>query len=499
MFIPRRLFLACCLVPLVSLPLLGAKFKGFNRPEQQAILNVPSSPEVAVPFRTLALAVENPTGAFPYGPQLRANIDKELTGAFSIVQSGGEGTLTVSVLEFAHPATRFYVVKEVRAVTANNQPAPASNTNKKGWAGVLSGLTSATAQVPVQYWEAQGQLTIKSVLKDKTGATIDETILKAPFSMKRETAVNNVPSIDPGALPQQDAILGYLLREGARKVRHRYAIGLEPTLVKLPIDNELLAGNRMAMEDNWEGALKAWQAAPSRSNPGDQKFSMALANYALTFKTFAEMQDTDAAAPQYETAAHLLAEARTIDPKESYFAEIDSRMAAAKGEIDKAAQQAKALALGRDRKALREAEASGSNSAPSGGKALTPDQPNTPQQTEFRTYIHAQWKNRRQAPTDADLTQLVETGRLGWKLTPEEARQVVQSEANAWTDRKSKMDVYLSQLKGFIEGGILSAEGRSQLRKLSANLGLTDAEVAAIESKVPFREPGKARAAGPRP
>ena len=85
MFIPRRLLLACCLMALVSLPLLGAKFKGFNRPKQQAILNVPSSPEVAVPFHTLALAVENPTGAFPYGPQLKANIDKELTGAFSIV------------------------------------------------------------------------------------------------------------------------------------------------------------------------------------------------------------------------------------------------------------------------------------------------------------------------------------------------------------------------------------------------------------------------------
>jgi hypothetical protein len=97
------------------------------------------------------------------------------------------------------------------------------------------------------------------------------------------------------------------------------------------------------------------------------------------------------------------------------------------------------------------------------------------------------------------LKQLVETGRLGWKLTPEEAHRVVQSEANAWTDRKSKMDVYLSQLKGFVEGGILSAEGRAQLRKLSGNLGLTDAEVAAIESKVPFREPARARAAGPRP
>jgi hypothetical protein len=498
MFSARRLLLACYMVSFLSLPLLGAKFKGFNRPEQQAVLNVPSSPEVAVPFHTLALAVENPTGAFPYGPQLRANIDKELTGAFSIVQVGGEGTLTVSVLEFAQPAASFYVVKEVRAVAANNQPAPASNTSKKGWASVLNSLTSTTGQVPVQYWQAQGQLTIKAVLKDKTGATIDETILKAPFSMKRETAVNNVPSIDPAALPQQGAIVGYLLREGARKVRRRYAIGLEPTLVKLPVDNELLAGNRMAMEDNWEGALKAWQAAPSKSNLADQKFSMALANYALTFKTFAEMQDTDAAVTQYETAAHLLAEARTIDPKESYFVEIDSRMAAAKGEIDKAAQQAKALALGRDRKALRDAETSGSSLA-AGGKSLTPDQPDTPQQAEFRTYIHAQWKNRRQPPADADLKQLVETGRLGWKLTPEEARQVVQSEANAWTDRKSKIDVYLSQLKGFIEGGILSAEGRSQLRKLSANLGLTDAEVAAIESKVPFREPGRARAAGPRP
>jgi len=225
---------------------------------------------------------------------------------------------------------------------------------------------------------------------------------------------------------------------------------------------------------------------------------MALANYALTFKTFAE-QDADAAATQYEAAAHLLAEARTIDPKESYFVEIDSRMAAAKAEIDKAAQQAKALAMGRDRKAIREAEARGNTAGASGSKSLTSDQPDTPQQGEFRSYIRAQWKNRTQPPTDADFPQLVDTGRLGWKLTPEQARQVVQSEANSWSDRKSKMDIYLSQLKSFIQNGILSAEGRGQLRKLSANLGLTNAETAAIESKVTFREPAKTRAGGTKP
>jgi len=254
----KRLLLVFLLVFTFVLSFAGAKFKGFNRPEQQAVLNVPSSPEVVVPFRILALAVETPTGTFPYGLQLRASIDKELTGAFSVVQTGGEGVLTVSVLEFAPPAARSYMVKEYRAVVPNNsQTAQAQTTTKKSWTSKLDVLNSSSGQVPVQYWEAQGQLTLKAVLKDKTGASIDETILKAPFSMKRETAVNNIPTVDPQALPQQDAIMTFLLREGARKVRRRYAIGLEPTLVKLPIDNELLVGNRMAMEDNWDGALKA--------------------------------------------------------------------------------------------------------------------------------------------------------------------------------------------------------------------------------------------------
>jgi hypothetical protein len=485
------------LVFIFVLSFAGAKFKGFNRPEQQAVLNVPSSPEVVVPFHVLTVGVENPTGTFPYGVQLRASIDKELTGAFSVVQTGGEGVLTVSVLEFAPPTTRSYMVKEFRAVSPNTtQTAQAQATAKKSWTSKLEGLNPSNGQVPVQYWEAQGQLTLKAVLKDKTGASVDETILKAPFLMKRETAVNNVPTVDPKALPQQDAIMTFLLREGARKVRRRYAIGLEPTLVKLPIDNELLVGNQMALEDNWDGALKAWQAAAPGSNPADQKFSMALASYALTFKTFSE-QDPDAAATQYEAASHLLAEARTIDPKESYFVEIDTRMAAAKAEIDKAAQQAKALAMGRDRRALREAEAQGATA--SGSKSPTSDQPDTPQQAEFRSYIRAQWKNRTQPPTDADLAPLVDTGRLGWKLAPEQARQVVQSEASSWADHKSKADIYLSQLKGFIQNGILSAEGRAQLRKLSANLGLTNAETAAIESKVTFREPGRIRAGGTKP
>jgi len=462
----------------MSSPLWAGKFKSFRRPPEEASLNVPHSPEIVVSFRTVALSVDNTVGTFPYARQLSLSIEKELTGAFSVLSSGAEGRLSVSVLEFGAPATRVYSVMESRILPSN----PGQS--------ILAAIVPQ--KVPVTYWEAQGLITLKTVLKDRMGAIVDEAIVRAPFQMKRETAVNNVTTVDQNALPKSDVIMSDLLLEGARRVRQRYAIGLESIRLKLAVDDELLPGNHLAMEGNWEGALRAWESVSMKSNPGDRQFNLALANYALAFQAFADSQNANAAAAKLAEGSRLLAEAEHTDPKESYFKEAESRLAAAKIEMDKAVQQSKALEIERERKA-EVSEISSRPPANVGVKSLDRAQLDTPKEVEFRKYVRMQWKNRTQSATDSELATLQETGRIAWKLSSEQAQHVVDGEAQSWKELQEKGDLYLTNLKSFLNGNVLSAEGRQQLRKLSQNLGLTDAEVTAIESKIPFREEGKPR------
>jgi len=479
----KTLFAPALILAVLASTSWAAKFKGFNRPPQDADLNVPHSPEIVVALRSISIAVDNASGTFPYARQLSLSIEKELTGAFSVVPSGAEGTLNVTVLEFGQPAFRTYDLMEYRSVV------PSGNQT--------TFLALIPQKFPVTYWEAQGLLTLKAVLKDKAGSTIDETILRAPFTMKREIAVNHVASVDHNALPNHDAVMTELILAGARSVRRRYAIGLEPVRMKLTVDNELLSGNQLAMEGDWEGARRAWETVSMKSNAGDREYNMALANYALAFKDFTDNQSIDAAAAHLEAGSRMLASAQRDDPRETYFKEVEGRFAAAKLEMDKGVQQAKALAVERERK-TDISSPSAELAANTTGKGLDSRQESS-QETEFRNYIHLQWKNRSQIPSEQELAALKQTGRVAWKLSPEQSQRVVNGEAEDWTGHREKEALYLTNLKSFLHGDVLSAEGREQLRKLSANLGLTDAEVAAIEAKVSFHEEGKSHASGAKP
>jgi hypothetical protein len=458
--------------------LWAAKFHGFNRPPQDAELNVPHAPQIVSSFHAISIVVNNSTGTFPYARQLSLSIEKELTGAYSVVPSGGDGSLSISVLEFGQPSTRTYDLMEYRSV------APTNSQNAI--------LALIPQKFPVTYWESQGQLTLKAVLKDKSGSTIDETILNAPFAMKREIAVNHVATLDRGALPTSDAILTELILTGARSVRRRYAIGMEPIKLKLAVDNELLAGNHMATNGDWEGALRAWDTASMKSNAADREYNMALANYALAFKEFADSQSMDLASSHLAEGSRLLSSAERDDPKEPYFKEAEGYFTTAKLELDKAVQQAKALIVEQERKT----EASTPPPelvANKGGKSLNPEKSDTPQELEFRHYIRLQWKKRTQLPTEQELAALKQTGQIAWKLNSDEAEHVVNGEEKSWQERQQKEALYLTNLKAFLNGNTLSSDGRAQLVKLSTNLGLTPTDVAAIESTVPFHEEGKAR------
>lgn len=464
----------------------GAKFHRSNIPDQNVPVHFPAAPTFVVPFQTLSLATSDSLGTFPYVRQLQASIEKELTGAFSVVQSHNDGTLYLSVLEYVQPNARSYSVMESRnSFTGLSQNL---ENGKLGWAKVLVGQ-----KVSVQYWEAHGLITLKSVLKDnKIGKNIDESIIKVPFQMKRETAVNNVAVVDVNALPNAQSILDALLQTAARKVRRRYAVGLDERLLKLPLDDELLPGDRLALEDNWEGALTAWKSVTMKSNPADLQYCLALANLELGFKAFSDTKESGAATPMLTEAGRQLAEAQRLDPSETYFKEVDSLVLVAKGDMEKSMEQAKALDLINERHRDALADSSG-NTQTSGGKSIDVNRPDSPAEAEFRNYLRLQWKNRTQAPSDTELASLATTGRVGWKLGQEQSQQVVQSELQQWKDKHEKAELYLANLKGFLHNNVLSVEGRRELRKLRANLGLSDAEVAAIESKIVFRDESKAR------
>jgi len=160
--------------------------------------------------------------------------------------------------------------------------------------------------------------------------------------------------------------------------------------------------------------------------------------------------------------------------------------------MEKSIEQAKALDLMNERHRDALAVASG-NIRASGGKSIGASRQDSPAETKFRNYLRLQWKNRAQAPSDTELASLATTGRVGWKLGQEQSQQVIQSELQRWKDKREKADLYFENLKGFLHNNVLSVEGRRELRKLSVNLGLSNAEITAIESKIAFRDESKAR------
>ena len=324
----NRLLLSVVLL-LTLVPLLygDAKFHRSNIPDLSVTVHFPAAPAFVVPFQSLSLATSDSLGTFPYLRQLQATVEKELTGAFSVVQSRSEGTLYLSVLEYVEPNSRFYNVLEPRnSLTGAIQHLDGKFSWRKA-ANVF-----ATKTVQVQYWEAHGLITLKSVLKDnKIGKSIDESIIRVPYQTKREIVVDNVAKEDVNTLPNAETIRNGLLQAAARKVRRRYAVGLEERLLKLPLDEELLVGDFLAQEDNWDGALTAWKSVTMKSHPADLQYCLALANLELGFKAFSDTKEAGAAAPMLAEADRQLTEAQRLDPKEIYFKEVGSLVLAAKG------------------------------------------------------------------------------------------------------------------------------------------------------------------------
>ncbi len=473
----------------------AAKFNcgTFNMTSDMASLKIPRPPDAYPQVKSIKVEIVESDKSFTGQTRLKAQIEQALAHDFNVDNPKSDARLLVTVVAYDPPTVSSHVQTESRAVTNGN--------------------TTTMQNVPVTYWIGSGRISLRVQMVDADGVPMDTFDPEEIYRVTREAIVKatgpaggaskasgliripGLPGSKPAAKPEQAAavtgeemtpaeINAAMLDTVSIKIRRRYVRSVDAVEFKLACDEDLRAGNRMAMGEtpDWEKATALWTAANVGKNEGDRSYNLAVAQEALAYRAYEATLNPADAVPFFEKAMALYAKAEQLDPNEKYISAASERLKTARTNIARAIDQRKLWEGERDKArevfiAKRE-----------GAKAMSVKRDDSPKEAGFRTLVRASLS----ADASKDVNPLRDTGdKMG--LTEFEIQRVITQES----DRVKGMAQYETMFAQMASDGVISKDERMGLDAYFPTLNMSAADVKVVESKHKFSEDGVTPAAPP--
>jgi len=456
------------------------------RTKHTATLRVSRPPDAMLRGKTITIRSRD-GDKFTDRQTLEFAIERSLAGECTPAKDGRDLVLTFAVASFEPVKSRTFTVTEKRSIVVGKKKQKLLFSDK-----LIDVDDVQEREVPVEYWEAQGALSLQLTVNDASGALVDSFHTEGKFSRKQEIAVQGV-SKATGILPTPDALQTELITKVANDIQRRYTKTIEPVAVRLTVDEPLRTGNALAMRGQWKEALDSWSSVPMKKNPGDRSYNMAVAHEALAYQAYDSSRNPDDAVEQFQQAIKLYEEAQRSDPKEKYFESAMGRcdklrlnFARAKAQYEQqervaATEFAKAEAKQKEEAARRQLEEEKE-------KTLNSTRADTQDEADFRVIARSRLKNVQGAPSSELEGQLIQLGQDAYKLESLGARRVIRGELTYLTKTRVNLELYKQTFQDLVgTDKVLDAKDRADLNQLAQRLNLTPAQLSPVEAQFEYR------------
>jgi hypothetical protein len=291
--------------------------------------------------------------------------------------------------------------------------------------------------------------------------------------------------IPPGHLRYRREILEHLAGQiVAETVRFASGYSAERSVL-LAVDEELKPGNALALAGNWPQALAAWEAAgiPSGENEKEaaRQYNLGVAHEALAVAAMRN-EHLEEADNRLKDAEKFYAQAITLDSKEKYFRDTFARLQHDRAVLDKKFEY----------RSLDEAAADDLVPFTPEGSVVNGDIPleGWPENEkdavhDFRLYVRTRLEARNEEPDEAFRQKLISIS-TDYGVPEVSAREVIHSEVRRLRVLIQHMEKYAEDYKDIAADGAITPSEREMLRKRQTTLHLSDAQVRAVEGRIPL-------------
>jgi tetratricopeptide (TPR) repeat protein len=344
-----------------------------------------------------------------------------------------------------------------------------------------------TQQAEVTYLVSAGSLAVHVTASDLTKQSVLFT-LPVRRLYRQESAVAGPQrcggkgyGILAGQLQDPHSILMRLSEEAVAAIIPPVAGFAESKGVLLTVDDELKPGNAHAQAGNWDRALAFWEAAsaPKPQTEAARQYNLGVAREALAGLAL-KMGDLEQAATHLARAAEAHDRALMLDPSEKYFRDSVTRLFEIR----------QVLEGFREHQSLEGAETAGAGAplsapgegAPAGEARAVRD---------FRMFARQRIMAERWEPGEEFQRKLAARGTESG-VTPETARQVVDSEVKRFLLLRQNQQKYQELFEELVADGSISTSERATLRDAQRSLRLLDDQMREVEMLFQFTEEGVA-------
>lgn len=342
-----------------------------------------------------------------------------------------------------------------------------------------------TQQAEVTYLVSAGSLTVHVAASDLAKQSVLFTL--PVRRLYREESVVGGPQrcggkgygILAGQLQDPHAILMRLSEEAVAAIVPPVAGFAESKGVLLAVDDELKPGNVHAQAGNWDRALALWQAAsaPKPQIEAARQYNLGVAREALAGLAL-KIGDLEQAAAQLASATEAHDRALMLDPGEKYFRDSVTRLFEVR----------QVLEGFREHRSLEGAETAGAG-APLGAPSESAPAGEARAVRDFRMFARQRIMVERWEPSEEFQRKLAARGTESG-VTPETARQVVDSEVKRFLLLRQNQQKYQEFFEELVADGFISSSERATLRDAQRSLGLSDDQVKEVETLFQFTEEG---------
>lgn len=492
----------------MSLPLQAGQFRHGVVQKEQLKATVPSAPQVLIGHRLLLIDVKDASGVNAPVTALQARLDQSFAGWFQLVQSSGETSLRVAVTHWVPAEAGPVILKQQVRVPINNPDGTPGIDPQTG------GHASQVQEVAVESWVIRGEIALRVELVGGSGSLLDAHTARASIKSSVVISVNGQDRVDRTQLPTPDQALEKLVTDLAIQIQTRYCP--PPRIIEIPlaVGEELRKGNKLAREGRFADAVRSWEAAAEakRNAQADRLHNLGALEEAQAYSLLMGQEDYSKVDASLQGAAERYAAARDLDPREKYFERAALRIRDARTLVDRL----KVLAASRDRALRTKTQPSGwppgtaaavaliapaevlAVAQPSSAddslaqdavkQALNDPRPDSEAEVLFRNFIRLRLRAVPTPASDEASRALSAMGPSAYSLSPLQARRIVHQETTTWSAIQPNVAAYRNTFAAFAQDTRISPEERSALRTLGANLGLSVAEIALLESAFKFSE-----------
>lgn len=472
-------------ISLLLSPLLAfaGKFTYEFTKKLSAQVRIVRPPTILLTGRTLAIQQRAPVHE-PELQQLGIAIEHGLVSEFSPAENGKPDlTLTYGVIGYQPILVRTYTQAENRYIQVGTK------AGKDIFGKPAQTPVYDNRNVPVEYFEARGGLSLEVVVKDSSGVIRDSFSPSKDYLYKMVIAENGQSKLGRGVLPTRESLTGEMIGTVVQQVSARYTKTYETFTAPLAVDDELRPGDAYAIAGNWQAALNSWKSALMRKNQADQLYNEALAYEALASAAFDQTRSIEDSEPTFQLAVKNYQAAMQEDPGEKNYRAAATQMSDLEATFARAKEQYKLHQIQVAEAISRRREGPPALEAPAGkgiGSSGT-EAPDTPDQAAFRRLIQVRLRSLPAEPAPAVQQQWEGLGHA-YHLDPAASHRIISEECAHFESRQNSLKEYRSMVSDFASDHVIDRDEREQLNQLAQHLELSPQETRSVEAQFQFKE-----------